>query len=181
MGYEAKSYDALLGTPGFSDALLRNHFALYQGYVKNTNALVEALAGGAPGTPEHAELQRRLGWEFNGMRMHELYFDNMSNGGVGSVPAEVAPLLDGFRAVGAMRGIGWAVLYFDRESRLLMNVWVNEHDAGHLAGCAPILVMDVFEHAYLTDYGLKRGDYIEAFMRSVNWGVVASRLAAAAS
>lgn len=165
MAFEAKNYDALLGTPGFSDVLLQNHFTLYQGYVKNVNAFLET--GGEP---------RRFGWEFNGMRLHELYFENMKNGGAGAPPAELAPLVDAFKALGATRGIGWVVLYFDPLSKRSFNVWINEHDVGHLSGCVPLLVMDVFEHAYITDYGIKRADYIEAFMNAVDWNVVASRM-----
>ena len=82
-----------------------------------------------------------------------------------------------FRAVGAMRGIGWAILYWDKEADRLFNVWINEHDVGHFAGCTPILVMDVFEHAFMLDYGTKRADYIEAFMKAVDWSAVESRLA----
>ena len=85
MAYTAKSYDHLLGTPGFSDALLKNHFTLDQGYVTNTNKvndeLAALLADGKQGTPAFAELKRRLGWEWNGMRLHEYYFANMKNGG----------------------------------------------------------------------------------------------------
>ena len=193
MIYEPKTYDHLLGTPGFSDQLLKNHFALYQGYVKNINTLVEEcealMKEGKGGIPAYAELTRRFGWEFNGMRLHELYFGNMSKSS--AALAEDAPLVQDlrriygtfenwekdFRAVAAMRGIGWAILYHDPESKELFNVWVNEHDVGHLAGAAPLLVLDVFEHAYTLDYGLKKADYIEAFMKAVDWGAVESRFA----
>jgi Fe-Mn family superoxide dismutase len=178
--YEAKNYDHLLGTPGLSDLLLKNHFTLYQGYVKNTNLLADTLvqlaADGKAASPEFAELKRRFGWEFNGMRLHELYFENMKNGGVGSPPDRLAGLLDEFKAMGAMRGIGWVMMYSDSASGQIFNVWINEHDVGHLAECKPLLVMDVFEHAYMLDYGLKRADYIEGFMKAIDWNVVSSRL-----
>jgi Fe-Mn family superoxide dismutase len=192
MPYAAKDYSALIGLPGFSEALLRNHFTLYGGYVTNTNKVADTLAAlageGKSATPEFAELTRRLGWEFNGMRLHELYFANL---GGGSPLAAGGPLAQGlaaqfgsteswekaFRAVGAMRGIGWAVLYLDQESGRFFNSWINEHDVAHLAGCRPILVMDVFEHAFMLDYGLKRADYIEAFFRNVNWSAAEARLA----
>ncbi len=204
MPYTLKNYDHLLGTPGFSDALLKNHFTLYQGYVTNTNKLADALTGmvkdGKIGTPEYAELKRRFGWEFNGMRLHELYFGNMrpvrsqprrdvgaaavppagrTSNGVNQKIIEVYGSYDvwekDFKAVGAMRGIGWAVLYYDPESKEFFNVWVNEHDMGHLAGAVPLLVLDVFEHAYVLDYGLKRVDYIEAFFKAIDWDVVEKR------
>lgn len=194
MAYIPKNYDALLGTPGLSDALLKNHFTLYNGYVANFNKLDEAIMQmekeGKFGTPEYAELNRRLGWEFNGMRLHELYFGNMCRGGRLLNPegpsaqqirkewGSVELWEKDFRAMGAMRGIGWVILYYDNAEKRPFNVWVNEHDVGHFAGCTPLLVMDVFEHAYMLDYGLKRADYIEAFFRAIDWEAVESRLSA---
>ena len=191
MAFGAKDFSYLLGMPGFSDTLLKNHFTLYQGYVNNTNKLTELLAAmvkdGREGTPEFAELKRRLGWEFNGMRLHELYFENL--GGKGDMSK--APNLlkrkkeqfgsaelcaKDFKATAAMRGIGWVVMYEDIETGLLVNQWINEHDVGHLTGCNPILVLDVFEHAFMIDYGLKRADYIESFFKNVKWEVVEERL-----
>ncbi len=192
MAFEPKNYDHLLGTPGFSDVLLKNHFTLYQGYVKNVNMILEELKlmfhAGKAGIPSYAELTRRFGWEFNGMRLHELYFGNMAKQSNGL--SANSPLMQNilqkygsydvwekdFKAVGSMRGIGWAVLYHDPESKEFFNVWVNEHDMGHLAGATPLLVLDVFEHAYTLDYGLKKADYIEAFFKRIEWGEVNRRL-----
>lgn len=187
MIYEPKDFSHLLGTPGMSDTLLNNHFTLYQGYVKNTNSLLELLDTKQVGTPEYAELQRRFGWEWNGMRLHELYFGNMKKGGVPlqsgmlkdaieKIYGSIEKWQENFIGVGSMRGIGWAILYWDNESKELFNVWVNEHDAGHLAGATPILIMDVFEHAFMIDYGLKRADYITAFFNAIDWEAVASRI-----
>ena len=75
-----------------------------------------------------------------------------------------------------MRGIGWVILYQDNAAGTLFNQWINEHETGHLAGCQPLLIMDVFEHAFMIDYGLKRADYIEAFFKNINWSAVESRL-----
>lgn len=189
--YESKNFDNLLGTPGFSETLLKNHFTLYQGYVTNTNKLADALKdmaqNGKIGTPEYAELKRRFGWEFNGMRLHELYFGNMKNGGAAldSNSALHKKILEDFgsyenwekdfKGTGTMRGIGWTILYYDPVGGRLFNTWVNEHDMGHLAGAVPLLVLDVFEHAYVLDYGLKRADYIEAFFKVIDWGEVVKR------
>ena len=191
MTYQTKDYNRLLGMDGFSEPLLKNHFALYQGYVTNTNKLMDALnqmlKDGKTGTPEFAELKRRLGWEFNGMRLHELYFENL--GGKGGIDrngklakkmtesfGSVEAWEKDFRATGAMRGIGWAVLYLDTASGRLMNFWINEHDVSHPAGGAPLLIMDVFEHAFMIDYGLKRADYIESFFKNINWAAVEARV-----
>lgn len=185
--YEAKNYDHLIGTPGFSDALLKNHFTLYQGYVTNTNKLLDLLKTKELGTSEYSELQRRLGWEWNGMRLHELYFGNMANGGRAPSETKLREKIEenfgssddwkkNFIETGKMRGIGWVVLYQDNETGRLFNTWINEHDLGHLAGCTPILVMDVFEHAFMLDYGLKRADYIEAFWNAIDWEALENRL-----
>jgi Fe-Mn family superoxide dismutase len=191
--YQPKNFEHLLGLKGFSDQLLKNHFALYQGYVNNTNRLAEALATllneDKSGTPEYAELKRRFGWEFNGMRLHEYYFGNMTRDfmelNTGS-PLYRKILEDfgsyevwekDFKGAGGMRGIGWVVLYYDPIGGRLFNVWINEHDVGHLSGAMPILIMDVFEHAYMIDYGLKRVDYIEAFFNAIDWKAVEERFA----
>ena len=183
MTYVAKDYGHLIGMEGFSETLLKNHFTLYQGYVTNTNKLLDLLGAmlkeGRAGTPEFSELKRRFGFEFNGMRLHEYYFENLGGKAHMDMPSVLASCETGeqdFRATGAMRGIGWAILYQDNVTGGLFNTWINEHEVGHLAGCRPILVMDVFEHAYMIDYGLKRADYIESFFKNINWEVVAKRL-----
>jgi Fe-Mn family superoxide dismutase len=195
MAYTAKSYDHLLGTAGFSDALLKNHFTLYQGYVTNTNKVNDELAAlaaeGKAATPSFAEMKRRLGWEWNGMRLHEYYFGNMKNGGAALDGASalakkiaedfgsVEAWEKNFRAVGAMRGIGWTALYQDPANGQLMNMWIGEHDGGHPAGGTLLMIMDVFEHAFMLDYGLKRPDYIEAFFKAIDWSVASARFDAA--
>ena len=191
MAYTAKDYSKLIGIEGFSQTLLTNHFTLYQGYVTNTNKVMDTLTAmakeGKSGTPEYAELKRRLGWEFNGMRLHELYFENLGVKGDINKSGKLAKKMaeefgsyedweKDFKATGAMRGIGWVVLYQDIVSGKLVNQWVNEHDVGHLAGCVPLLIMDVFEHAFMIDYGLKRPDYIAAFFKNINWAAVEGRL-----
>jgi len=191
MAYEAKDYTRLIGMEGFSETLLTNHFTLYQGYVTNTNRLLDTLGqmgkDGKIGTPEYSELKRRMGFEWDGMRLHEYYFENL--GGKGDL-AQSSKLRDkvaqefgsydaweaDFRGTGAMRGIGWTVLYQDNAAGRLINQWINEHETGHLAGCTPVLVMDVFEHAFMIDYGLKRADYIGAFFKNINREAVEGRL-----
>jgi Fe-Mn family superoxide dismutase len=190
MPYAPKDYAKLIGMAGFSETLLKNHLTLYQGYVTNTNKVLDTLdqmaKDGKTAAPEFAELKRRLGWEFNGMRLHEYYFENLGGSGVKKDGALAKKLADSFgsfdawekdfRATGAMRGIGWVVLYQDTASGRMINFWVNEHDVAHPAGCAPILIMDVFEHAFMLDYGLKKADYIEAFFKNINWATAESRV-----
>ncbi len=191
MSYKAKDFSKLIGIKGMSDTLLENHFTLYQGYVTNTNKMIESLEqmlkNGKTANAEYAELKRRFGWEFNGMRLHEYYFENLG----GKKPLDHYSNLGkqlqcdfgsyeiwekDFRATGSMRGLGWVVLYEDLTNGRLFNVWINEHDVSHPAGCNPLLIMDVFEHAFLLDYGLKKADYIEAFFKIINWPAVEARL-----
>lgn len=191
MPYAAKEYSKLIGMEGFSETLLKNHFTLYQGYITNTNkaldTLDQMLKDGKTGAPEFAELKRRLGWEFNGMRLHEYYFENLGGKGGPDKGGKLArKLAEGFgsyeawekdfKGTGTMRGIGWAALYQDNQSGRLINFWINEHDVAHPAGCNLILIMDVFEHAFMIDYGLKRADYIEAFFKNIDWKAAEARL-----
>lgn len=187
---KAKDYSHLLGMEGFSDNALQLHFKLYQGYVNNSNTLMEKLStllnNSQEASLEFAEFKRRFMWEYDGARLHEEYFDNL--GGKGSLSKE-DPLYNAltttfgsfdnwkkdFVATGAMRGIGWSVLVFDPHQGNLFNEWINEHDRGHLADGSPLLIMDVFEHAYLLDYGIDRKKYIEAFFNNINWDVVSKR------
>lgn len=189
--YVAKDFSYLIGTLGFSENLLKNHFTLYQGYVANTQKvrglLGELLNDRKEDTPGFAELKRRFGWEWNGMRLHELYFENLGgNGDASSAPRALEIIKTSFgsldvwerefRATGMMRGVGWVTLYLDAATKSAFNCWINEHDVAHLAGCTPLVVMDVFEHAFMLDYGLKRADYISAFMGALDWAAVEKRI-----
>ncbi len=193
--YQAKDFSHLLGLAGFSDTLLNNHFTLYQGYVNNVNILLEKmnkireerLAGDDSRKEESAELHRRYGWEYNGMKLHELYFGNMTKekssfdpeSAFGKKVVERFGSFDTFaqhftKNVGMFRGIGWVALV-ERDETLGV-IWIGEHDEGLLVGSKILLIMDVFEHAFMVDYGLKRGDYIAAFWNSIDWSVVEKRL-----
>lgn len=187
--YTAKDFTHLLGLDGFSDALLTNHFTLYQGYVTNTNKYLEKFDKNEVvlGTPECSELQRRLGWEWNGMRMHELYFGNLSKHGVLLSNRKLREKIErvygsyenwekSFIGTGMMRGVGWVVLAYDKSKDELFNIWVGEHDEGYLTGTIPLLVMDVWEHAFMLDYGIKRADYINVFMKNIDWHAVEERV-----
>jgi Fe-Mn family superoxide dismutase len=188
--YAVLDYSRLLGMPGFSDTLLKNHFTLYQGYVNNSNKVLETLATmlkeGKQGAYECAELKRRLGWEFNGMRLHEIYFENLGGNGDPAKAPHLLKLLEAqygsfdawatdFKATAGMRGIGWVVTYQDIVMGQVFNQWINEHDVGHPTGLNPILVLDVFEHAFMIDYGLKKAAYIDSFCKNIKWEEVEKR------
>jgi Fe-Mn family superoxide dismutase len=169
--YEAKTFP-LHGLRGISDKTLEMHFKLYEGYVKETNRLTEQIA------------------QYNGMVLHEYYFENLKKGGGDPPPSHSfffhqAQMSFGsfetwksdFVGVGKMRGVGWAICFQDPKNGRLSNHWITLHEMGNVAGFKPILVMDVWEHAFLLDYKpAERPKYIEAFFANVDWTVAERRL-----
>ena len=194
--YKPQSFDHLTGLDGISDAQVKEHLELYQGYVKQVNTLsdklMEVLAKGKPtGTdPYFAELTRHLGFEYNGMILHEYYFSNLKRASEPS-PGKSSGLVQAisqsfgaletwkadFQAIGGMRGIGWAILFQDPVTGQLTNQWITLHQDGIPAGFKPLLVMDVWEHAFMRDYKAgEKGRYIDAFFRNIDWRTVERRL-----
>lgn len=192
--YESRPF-ALKGLDGLSDEQMAQHYKLYEGYVANTNLLNEQLAEWrtrltpAKPAPEFAEIKRRLGFEYNGMVLHEQFFANLKPDG-GPLPqrSRLADALAGsfgstdawekdFRAVCHMRGVGWAIVYQDPASRRLNNHWITLHEDGHVAGYTPILVIDLWEHAYTVDYlPTQRGAYVDAVLKNIDWAAAERRL-----
>lgn len=173
------------GLTGIGEEQVAQHWKLYEGYVEAVNLLnarLGALADAADFGAEFAALKRRAGFEYDGMILHELYFGVLkagqrplsegsglaeglrrSFGGTGAWRAE-------FSAMGRMRGVGWVILYFDPAAQALTNHWIGLHEEGHPAGFYPVLVMDVWEHAYMVDAGADgRAGYVEAFLENVDW------------
>jgi Fe-Mn family superoxide dismutase len=192
VAYEARKFD-LKSLAGISDETLRLHFKLYEGYVKGTNALttkIDAILADGKVDPEevpaYSELTRRLGFEYNGMVLHEYYFGNLTRertrpDGAFADRAErsfgsFATWKTDFAGIGNMRGVGWAICYENPANGRLSNHWITLHEHGNVAGFRPILVMDVWEHAYLLDYGSERAKYVDAFFTNVAWPVVDGRL-----
>jgi len=194
--YLVKKFEHLLGLSGFSDTMLKNHFTLYEGYVNNVNTLMrkmneireERKAGVEDRKEESAEFHRRLAWEYNGMKLHELYFENMTKeasqlheeGNLHKALVERFGDIETFKLnfvknVATFRGIGWVALV--KRDDTLGVIWIGEHDEGLLANSKILLIMDVWEHAYMTDYGIKRADYVASFMNAIDWGVVEKRFA----
>lgn len=196
--YQAKQFD-LSGLNGISDQTLEMHFKLYEGYVKETNNLTsrisEFLKDGKVDQdemPAYSELTRRLGFEYNGMVLHEYYFGNMKKGGSGD-PEKSSRIYKAaeesfgsydiwkadFVGVGKMRGVGWAICYENPANGRLSNHWITLHEVGNVSGFNPVLVMDVWEHAFLLDYKpAERPKYIEAFFSNIDWNAVEKRLTA---
>lgn len=193
--YAAKTFN-LSGLSGISDKTLQIHFKLYEGYVTNTNILNDKIAELSRGEitagemPVYSELTRRLGFEYNGMVLHEYYFGNLKSGGSGD-PDKASAFYKlteacfgsyenwkkNFLTVGKMRGVGWAACYQDPNSGRLSNHWINLHETGNVAGFTPVLIMDVWEHAFILDYApADRPKYIESFFQNIDWDAVNARL-----
>ena len=193
--YTPKSFAHLKGLKGISDGVLETHFKLYEGYVNRTNKLTETLygmakEGQAAGTnPAYAEMTRRMGFEYNGMVLHEYYFGNLKPGGTGGAASGKLKAaiesrfgsydiwLADFRAIATMPGVGWAITYQNPENGWLSNHWVSLHEEGNPAGFRPILVMDAWEHAFVPDYKAnERAKYVDAYFANIDWAAAESRL-----
>ena len=195
--YKARQFN-LSNLEGISDETLEMHFKLYEGYVKETNKLNEKISEFVKGGKvdqdefaEYSELNRRLGFEYNGMVLHEYYFDNLKTGGGPGDPNRTSAFRkaaeEGFGSyetwkaefvgIGKMRGVGWAICYENPANGQLSNHWITLHETGNVAGFNPALVMDVWEHAFILDYKpADRPKYIEAFFSNIDWTAVEKRL-----
>jgi Fe-Mn family superoxide dismutase len=197
MTYEIKNYSHLQNIGKISNEAMNMHFRLYEGYVKNTNALMNKMKEWQGLTdeqkieymPEWSELHRRFGWEFNGMRLHELFFDSLSVDveNPNEIEGEIKnKIVENFGSVEAwkkdfltlakMRGMGWAMLVQDNKTGKLINTWVNEHDAGMMSDVKILLNVDMFEHAYVADFGTDRASYLDSIFAHIDWAVVSERL-----
>ncbi len=189
--YKARQFN-LSGLRGISDQTLEMHFKLYEGYVKETNNLTQKITEfiqdgkvDQDEMPAYSEITRRLGFEYNGMVLHEYYFDNLTSGGGVGEPGRSSSFLKAaeltfgsyeiwktdFVGIGKMRGVGWAICYQNPANGRISNHWVNLHETGNIAGFTPILVMDVWEHAFLLDY-----KPVEREVVRCQWSVVSGPL-----
>lgn len=170
---------------GISSKTIAEHIKLYEGYVKHANLIlekVEVLKGNPDSTYELSEARRRFGFEFDGMRNHELYFGSLEGTAEAltsdsklsqKITADFgsfdAWLLD-FKSLAKTRGIGWAILYYDKTTDSLLNSWVDEQHLGHLVGLTPIIAIDMWEHSFVADYQPSgKGQYIDDYLSQVNW------------
>ena len=194
--FEPKKFN-LSELKGISNKTMEEHLGLYAGYVKSFNGICELmgkLMTDEANGPALAELQRRLSFEFGGMRLHEYYFAQFE-GGANALTAGSAleqKMIEQFGGVEAvkkfmknvalMRGPGWAVLYYDKQSGNLMFGFSGEQHQGHFVGLPIVMCIDVWEHAFILDYGATgRGAYIDAFFKNLNWSVIEKRFAALSS
>lgn len=171
---------------GLSEKTIEEHLKLYSGYVKNTNTILtkidEYVVDNEANAYALGELQRRFSFEFDGMRNHEYYFAHFEGGPASFAASSLLKKavedgwdnfdmwLNRFKTIALTRGIGWAILYYDPHTKRLLNAWIDEHHLGQLVGLSPILVLDMWEHAYFIDYTPEeKKKYIEAFFANLNW------------
>lgn len=192
MAYTARTFD-LPDLKGISKKQIEVHLALYEGYVKHTNLIIDTIAKlrdqDATGNAYTMnELRRRLGFEFDGMRMHEYYFEQFEGGAkvaepegnLRKVASERYGTWEGFLAhiqeVAGTRGIGWIVVYYDPAVSMLHTAFVGDHELGQLSGLPILLALDLWEHAYMVDYiPAEKKSYVQAFLDNVNWTVADAR------
>ncbi len=171
---------------GISDKTMATHMKLYEGYVKHANLILEKIEAYSKDSEANAyalgELQRRFAFEFDGMRNHEYYFTLLEDGpkslsnssalaqALAAEWGSVEEFITRFKAIALTRGIGWAILYYDRTTDRLLTQWVDEQHLGHLTGLSVILPLDVWEHAFLLDYApAEKAKYVEAYLSAINW------------
>jgi Fe-Mn family superoxide dismutase len=177
---------------GISKENIEQHIGLYEGYVKNFNAMTQLLSDYSSDSEKYAhalsEITRRRSFEFGGMRLHEHYFPQLEGGATPLTPnGALAKVLsseygstDAFvqamKGIASMRGPGWAILYFDPEGQRILTGFTGEQHMGHFATLPILLALDVWEHSFILDYGAGgKGKYIDAFFKNLNWGVVERR------
>jgi Fe-Mn family superoxide dismutase len=186
--FQAKDYSSLTQKmPKIDKGLLDVHFRLYQGYVAEVNKL-DALLAKEVDPFTYQCIKRRYGWEYDGMVLHELYFENLGGSDPISSKSKVyGAIVDQFGSFDAwiekfketclLRGIGWTILYWNPTTGILRNIWIEEHSTGPLIGEKPLLVIDLWEHAFLCQFGTDRKKYVETILNYVDWNVVEDRMA----
>lgn len=182
--YEPKQFN-IEELKGISRESIDEHLKLYEGYVKHTNLILDEIGSKEELSYANSEMQRRLGFEFNGMKNHEIYFDSLSGGAkeiskdsdlYKKIEEEFGSFdswLNKFKALAKTRGVGWAILYYDEKQDKLLNCWVGEQHLGHFSGSKPILALDMWEHSFVFDYQPSgKGQYIEDFFENLNWSKI---------
>jgi len=175
---------------GISTNAINIHIKLYEGYVKHANLILEKISEYAKDETANAyvlsELQRRFGFEFGGMKNHEYYFEQFEGGPNDKIDTLKTAIEEEwgsfdtwrqrFTAIGLTRGIGWAVLSYDKANDRLINSWLDEQHIGQLNSTDIILALDMWEHAYLLDYiPASKKEYIDAFFDNLNWEIAEKR------
>lgn len=183
--FEAKKFN-IPSLKGISEKNIEEHIKLYEGYVKHANLILDEIENRDAEKDSYAisEMQRRFSFEFDGMKNHEIYFSSFENGpkeiSEGELKNKITATwgsfenwLARFKTIAKTRGIGWAILYYDKNTDRLLNSWIDEQHLGHLTGCTPVLALDMWEHSFVSDYYPSgKATYIEDFFENLNWEVI---------
>lgn len=189
--YEIKNFN-IPELKDISSKTIEEHLKLYSGYVKHTNLILEKVKELSENREDNSyligELRRRFGFEFDGMRNHEYYFESFEGGSLElGKESKLFKLieesfgsfenwLNEFKYLAKTRGVGWAILYFDDRNSNLLNTWVDEQQSGHLMGLKPVVTLDMWEHSFVIDFPpSEKAKYIEAFFDNLNWKVISDR------
>ncbi len=191
MAHEAKKFPLEGKLKGISDEQIKQHRdTLYVGYVNKLNLIEDEIKkasteGANPTYSVIGELKRQEIFATNGVYLHEMYFGNLGGKG-GEAGGKIADMIKKkwggfdkwaaeFKASG-MAARGWVVLAYSFNDNAVHIYSMDLHDVGGVWNAVPLLVLDVYEHAYMIDYGVKRASYLDAFMQNINWDVVNKRL-----
>ena len=186
--YTAKNFN-LGELKGISSKNIAEHLKLYSGYVNNTNLILNKINEYEENLEKNSyaisELRRRFGFEFGGMRNHEYYFGALEDGpkkineksplfsAISEMSGDFNSWLENFKSIAMTRGVGWAMLYYDKQNGNLINHWIDEQHIGHPVGLSPVLCLDMWEHAFVYDYRTsEKKKYIDAYFENLNWGVI---------
>jgi superoxide dismutase, Fe-Mn family len=177
---------------GISQESIDLHLGLYAGYVKHVNVIEERIAAYTNDLGANnyaiAEMRRRFGFEFGGMKNHEAYFEQFEGGATPLPESDLKTMIETqfdsvenfitqFKSIAMTRGVGWAMLYFDQEQKRLVTTWVDEQHLGQLPGLTIVLALDMWEHSYMRDYlPADKSKYVDAFFENLNWDVVVRRV-----
>jgi Fe-Mn family superoxide dismutase len=189
--YKARHFKNFEKIRVFSDNLIRNHLKIYQDSVASLNTLIKEInsfANSGKFSLQYYELKRRFSYDFNSVKLHEIYFESVTKDNVylkedweifKRIKRDFGSFENwksNFTDLGMIRGVGWVALCYDKLSDKLFNIWIDENFSGILTGCKILLVMDVFEHSYQIDYGIRKKDYISTFIKVIDWRIVEKRL-----
>ncbi len=191
MLYQEKEFNSINGLEGMSEKMMKEHYKLYQGYIKKAGEIEEKLktVDRSSANATYSDLRAlKLGYSFavDAIKSHELYFEHL--GGQGGAPKDlfVEELLNknfgSFDAwiedmkATAIAARGWVWSAFDWQTNTVFNWLGDAHDAFPIWHATPFVALDVYEHAYFIDYGVARKDYVEAFFKNLDWEVINKRL-----
>lgn len=172
-----------------SQKTIEHHYGkLYQGYIKKWHEIQEKLKTADQSLAnatysEFRELKLEETFVVNAILLHEAYFDIL--GGDGQPTGKIVQAIEKefgsfekwqeeFRALG-LSARGWVILAYDFNDGKLRNYLNDVHNQGGIWGAVPLLVLDVYEHAYFIDYGSDRKSYLEAFFQNLNWSVIENK------